>query len=223
MQCKVCKHENEDTASVCANCGAELQKTKLSTKRWLPFAIAGGVLVAIALIVAIVPMFTGGPGATAGSKSGDAELDAMLEEIVSTKTGTGEDALQKAFDYMSEYLYISQNELPEGDWTTWSVPYAKEMCKNREGNCYRYASLFCWIARYLGYDAKVISGRIPWQAELAPHAWVEIRVDGEVYVCDSDMHKFKPHLALFMVTYDEAPYEFHRVDGSLYTNANANE
>lgn len=181
--------------------------------------MCNGVLVAIALVVALRPKSGNAPG----SVSGDAELDAMLEEIVSTHTRTGEDALEKAYEYMTTLLYISQNELPEGDWTTWSVPYAKEMYKNREGNCYRYASLFCWIARYLGYDVKVISGRIPWQAELAPHAWVEIRVDGEVYVCDSDMHKFKPHLALFMVTYDEAPYEFHRVDGSLYTNANANE
>lgn len=32
-------------------------------------------------------------------------------------------------------------------------------------------------ARYRGYDAKVVLGRIAWQAELAPHASAEIRVE----------------------------------------------
>lgn len=158
------------------------------------------------------------------SISGDAELDAMLEAIVTENiSGTGDEALRNAFEYMATYLYVKQNELPEGDWSEWSVPYAKEMYQNGQGNCYRYASLFCWIARYLGYDAKVISGRVPMPEGLVPHGWVEIRKDGIAYVCDADMHKFKPNLNLFMITYDESPYEFHRVDGSLYTNDNALE
>lgn len=33
-------------------------------------------------------------------------------------------------------------------------------------------------ARYRGYDAKVVLGRIAWQAELAPHASAEIRAEG---------------------------------------------
>lgn len=143
--------------------------------------------------------------------SGDPELDAILDSIVQEYTGTGPDALYNAYDYVAaNYTYTQQNELPPGDWQSWSVPYAKEMYQNGSGNCYRYSSLMCWIARRLGYDAKAVSGRVPWQGEMGVHSWTEVNQDGTEYVIDADFHKYLPEQNWFMVTYDEAPTNYQK-------------
>lgn len=143
--------------------------------------------------------------------SGDPELDAILDSIVQEQTGTGPDALHNAYDYVAaNYTYTEQNELPPGDWQSWSVPYAKEMYQNGSGNCYRYSSLMCWIARRLGYDAKAVSGRVPWQGEMGVHSWTEVNQDGTEYVIDADFHKYLPEQNWFMVTYDEAPTNYQK-------------
>lgn len=151
------------------------------------------------------------------SKSGDEELDSIIDGIVANNTGTGEDALRNAYEYMSaNYYYISMNEHVDGDWTEWSIPYAKEMYHNGQGNCYRFGSLFCWIARRLGYDAHIEVGAVPTRRGLEPHAWVEIVRDGKPYVCDPDMHKFKPGIELFMVPYEESQLEYFHSDLTPY-------
>ena len=149
--------------------------------------------------------------ATGWTTSGDPELDAILDSIVQEYTGTGPDALRNGYEYVAaNYTYTEQNELPPGDWQSWSVPYAKEMYQNGSGNCYRYSSLMCWIARRLGYDAKAISGRVPWQGEMGVHSWTEVNQDGVEYVIDADFHKYLPEQNWFMVTYDEAPTNYQK-------------
>ena len=147
-----------------------------------------------------------------GWKSGDADLDAYIDAFIADHAGTGEDALRNAYEYISYYSYVKENEYPDPNaWQTWSKDYAKEMYANGCGNCYRYASLLCWTARRLGYDAKVIAGEVPWHGVWSPHGWVEITVDGVPYVCDSDMHKFIADRNFFMVTYEEAPIEYRKI------------
>ena len=151
-----------------------------------------------------------------GSLSGDAELDGIIENIIANeiggRDGQGDEALRRAYEYMaSNYSYREMNEWPPGDWTQWSVEYAKEMYQNKIGNCYRFSSLFCWIARGLGYDAKVIAGTVPQNGEMVAHGWIEIQRDGTLYICDPDLHKFRPEYNLFMVTYDQAPINYTKV------------
>ena len=49
------------------------------------------------------------------------------------------------------------------------------MLSKGRGNCYCYASVFWYLARWIGYDAKIISGYM----YSGDHSWVEI--DGYIY------------------------------------------
>jgi len=144
---------------------------------------------------------------TIGWTSGNATLDAQVRTIQSQLGSTG-DVLLKSFNYVKTYPYIRTPDIPHGDY---SVPYALSMLQKHGGNCYRFAALFCVLARAYGYNATVISGTVPrigggW----APHGWVEITQNGKVYVCDPDLSKNYPRLNLFMVTYSQAPLTYRK-------------
>ncbi len=140
--------------------------------------------------------------------SGDAELDAIIDDLLDHRIGREGDALSRAFRYVAGYRYIDGSKWPTGEW---SVPFAKEMYYNQGGNCYRFAALFCWLARGLGYDASVVVGEVPSRSlGWAPHGWVEIALDGTVYVCDPNMANAIPSRNWFMVTYGSAPVTYRK-------------
>lgn len=142
------------------------------------------------------------------TKSGDPELDRIVKNLVDKRIGRNGNALRRAFNYVASYPYINGSKYPTGNW---SVPFAKEMYRNHGGNCYRYAALFCWLARELGYDAKVVSGAVPsTSAGWAPHGWVEIRISGKTYVFDPDMAAAIPYVNWYYVTYAQAPVAYRK-------------
>ncbi len=137
--------------------------------------------------------------------SGDNDLDYMLDTIALNVTGLGSNALRNGYEYVAGFAYRHQNKWPEGDWMVWSKEYAKQMYREGSGNCYRYASLMCWIARRLGYDASVVAGEIVTGSGRDPHSWVEVVQDGTVYVVDCERHRNMPGYGFFMITYGTAP------------------
>lgn len=145
--------------------------------------------------------------------SGDAGLDAMVDEIVSGTTGTGYAGLRNAYELVSGYPYVSGDTFPEGEWLTWSIPAAVSMHANNGGNCYGYASLFTWVARRLGYNARAVSGlTVSASAGLVAHGWTEVYHDGVAYTCDCERHHAMPEHDFFMVTYDESPLYYYGLD-----------
>ncbi len=141
------------------------------------------------------------------NESADTQLHDMVENIINTRTGRGSDALQRAFNYVVSYPYRNGSLYPTGDW---GARYAKEMYRNGSGNCYRFAGLFCWIARGLGYRANTVSGWVPGAVvPQAPHGWVEVYVNGRTYVCDPDLAHEIPSRNWYMVTYANAPTYYH--------------
>ena len=141
--------------------------------------------------------------------SGDLELDEILDAAIGDGIGEGDDALRNAYEYVaSRFTYLKQEGDPEGDWQDWSVEYAKEMYRNGEGNCYRSASLMCWLARRLGYEARVVVGTVPTEHGPGAHAWVEVDKDGETYLIDATFHRSMTDRDFFMRTYDEAPASY---------------
>ncbi len=144
--------------------------------------------------------------------SGDVKLDMMLDAFVRRKCGTnGEKSLRKAYQIISRYPYRVENVEPKGSWQKWSVSFAKDMYSNRSGNCYRYASLMCWVARRLGYDAKTVAGYVYTSSHVPePHGWCEVNVNGKAYVIDPDMLHFHGERNWFLVTYAKAPIEYLR-------------
>lgn len=171
--------------------------------------------------VKIVLKGAAAPGSTAksfsdkngflGGPSTDAELNNIVRTIINSKTGTGSNALRNAFNYVASLKYKKGSVYPSGSWQSWSVPFAKEMYYNGRGNCYRFASLFCWIARGLGYDAKTIAGQCPETGGgRTAHGWVEITINGTAYICDPDMANAYPSRNWYMVTYANAPINYYK-------------
>ncbi len=142
----------------------------------------------------------------------DVELDTIVKHIVDHVTGRGADALGRAYEFVSKYDYDYENTDPKGDWIIWSRLYAKQMYKECKGNCYRYASLMCWIARELGYDARTVSGEVLQSTSLGyeEHGWCEVRQGERWYVVDPDMHKFIPSRNFFMVPIDNGAIIYRR-------------
>ncbi len=141
--------------------------------------------------------------------SGDRDLDEMLDAAIGDGIGEGDEALRNAYEYVaSRFTYLKQEGSPEGDWRDWSVEYAKEMYRNGQGNCYRSASLMCWLARRLGYDARVVVGTVPTEHGPGEHAWVDVVQNGETYLIDATFHRSMTDRDFFMRTYDEAPASY---------------
>ncbi|MEE0705607.1 MAG: transglutaminase domain-containing protein [Adlercreutzia sp.] len=159
-------------------------------------------------------------------KTGDKKLDKNINNILDKKIKkTGEAGLKKAFDYVANLEYKSAKTSIKGKWTKWSVSAASKMIKNEGGNCYEAASLFCWLAKGLGYDAKVVTGSLITQTKEQPHGWVEIKVDGKNYVCDpnlentyrrndsalrKNLESFGKNSNLFMETYGNVFYKYKK-------------
>ena len=147
---------------------------------------------------------------TKRSVTGDLDLDCILAETWD-KIGPGdgsESLFRRANEYVATFHYIGGNLYPKGSWMDWSPWYAKEMVRNNGGNCYRYASLLCWLGRSIGYDCRVISGHIPLRDSMAAHGWVEVYLDGETYICDPESDYARPFLDWFMMTYENAHLEY---------------
>lgn len=138
--------------------------------------------------------------------SGDATFDMQLESILYYYN-----TLRSAYDYVVGFSYISGDRFWSGpfyldDGTT--KAYAQEMIADGGGNCYRFASLFSWLARGLGYSANAVSGYVPSASGgSAPHGWVEIYIDGGTYICDPDLeHELGGDW--YMYTYANAPTSY---------------
>ena len=168
--------------------------------------------------ICLLPKGAAAPGSTEQSfidkdptLSGDPELDAMITDFVA-QTGTGYDGLRRAYDIISSYPYSVANRWPGANWEQWSIPYAKEMYLNKTGNCYRYASLMCWTARRLGYDAVVVPGWIPGRVDpRCDHGWVEVNLNGEIYIIDAEMNGDDgyPEYNWFMIKYADAYLRYY--------------
>ena len=139
------------------------------------------------------------------SLTGNDELDHVLADILSTHT-----TLKSAFDYVSyNFSYRSGNK----HWSGWSLSdatskeYALDMYRNGSGNCYRFASLFAWCARGLGYtDVVVRTGWVVgYTTAQAPHGWVTING----YVCDPDMQHEASSRNWYWQTYASAPTAYY--------------
>lgn len=65
---------------------------------------------------------------------------------------------------------------------------AYNMLSSKYGNCHGYAASFVYIARVLGYDGRVVVGKVSGnRGGMTPHGWVEIKKGKKWYVCDPDM------------------------------------
>lgn len=154
-------------------------------------------------------------------KTGDKKLDKNINNILDKKIKkTGDAGLKKAFDYVVGLGYVPSGT-KAGKSTKWSAAAALKAVKNKGGNCYEMAALFCWLAKGLGYDAKIVSGKELRTTGWEGHGWVEVKLAGKTFICDPNSawrYRVNPAAAqlledkghdpkycYLMTTYEDAP------------------
>ncbi len=85
--------------------------------------------------------------------------------------------------------------------------YAAYLFKHKKGNCYRFASAMAYIAKVLGYDARVaVGGATRYSGALADHAWCEVKSGGKWKMMDITMQRRTTKYNLFLITRAKYPY-----------------
>lgn len=145
---------------------------------------------------------------TAATQAPATVFELYIQQVLSgivTADMPADQQLLAAWNWLLNYAsYKRTYETPSGDWTQ---QYAQEILTSGQGNCYRYAAAFAYLAKEIGCDVKVVTGQInAARGGVTPHAWCVITVNGTEYICDPDMADAKnsPN-AYYMVTFDQYP------------------
>ena len=149
--------------------------------------------------------------------SGDAEIDEYAKEALSgiiSSDMTREQKLRAAFNYTRDsFTYVGRNIYEMGD-VSWGLEEARTMFATKHGNCYCYAGVFYVLARQLGYDAVLISGKVN-NNNPVPHGWVEIEFDGKFYMYDTQLEKQYRlqdvyYYDFYHMAYEDVPWRYYR-------------
>ena len=104
-----------------------------------------------------------------------------LSEDDQTRINSQVHDLREAYDYSVALTYYRFTADPNMG----TQYFATMGFTTGHGNCYVMAATFLEMARNLGYTGVQISGEVPTRrGGLTPHSWVELYVDGQMYVFD---------------------------------------
>lgn len=127
-------------------------------------------------------------GADGAYTSGDELLDSHVRSALSGIIEPGMtrwEALRAAYDYTRDsFSYLRRNYYLFRE-TGWAHDEAMTMFETGRGNCYCYAAVFYYLARQLGYNCTIISGRVGTDGD--PHGWVEMQIDGRWHIFDPEL------------------------------------
>ncbi len=93
----------------------------------------------------------------------DKDLISLATEITGDNDVTRED-----INELIDWVYKNIKKSP-----TFSIPYAKEVLKNKVGDCNEHAVLFAALARAIGVPTKVVVGIVYVDGAFYYHAWNE--------------------------------------------------
>ena len=129
----------------------------------------------------------------------------VLSQII-TPGMTDDQKLLACYNYVIDTTsYKRTYETPAGDFTG---QYAMDVFITHQGNCYRYASAFAYLAKGCGFDVCVNTGMIKAaRGGVTPHGWAVVNIGGVPYIFDPDMADAKPvyRNSMFKVTYENYP------------------
>lgn len=131
------------------------------------------------------------------------KLTASVVEASTTRNMSQKTQLLNCFNYFVEASeYERKMDVPLGNWTG---TYATDILSEGKGNCYNYAAGFAYIAKGLGYDARVCTGTVTSSlGGRTPHAWTEVRMGDNWYIFDAEMQDAKGQ-GYYRQTYDNYP------------------
>lgn len=150
---------------------------------------------------------------TSGNTRIDAEIDRILQ-LRTTDQMTQEQKLFACYQYVFDTALryrSNNNHVPRGqDCSLWAETYMLRLLdQDGYGNCYCFASEYYYLCRRIGYwQARAVSGGVFYPKY--DHGWVEINIGGTTYLFDprTDARYNKTAGALYMKTYDNAPYDY---------------
>lgn len=149
--------------------------------------------------------------------SGSAELDGYVKDTlaaITDDTMTREEKLHAAYNFTRDsFKYLRRNYYEVGD-TSWANKEAITMFTTKRGNCYCYAAVFYSLARQLGYDAVLISGKVN-NSNPVPHGWVEIWEGDACYMYDAELemsYRVKGNYSydFYRMASDKTPWKYWR-------------
>lgn len=122
------------------------------------------------------------------STTGNTTLDGYIYNIVASVTTdemTQLEKLRAVYEYTRDsFTYLRRPGYTFGAVDWWEQD-ALNMIETGYGNCYCYAAVLYYCARWLGYDAVIYSGSVG--STNSPHGWVEIEFDGTWYIFDAEL------------------------------------
>lgn len=139
--------------------------------------------------------------------TGDKKVDRQVKKLAKKHK-----TLKSAFNWVKNHRHknFSKRVYPVGS-TNWGLKEAKRFFFSDQRDCYGFAAAFYYLALYHGYDAKLVSGKVPRRGGgLASHGWVEIKINGTAYIFDPDLQRQYPGHKFYKVTYAGAPLRYHK-------------
>lgn len=144
--------------------------------------------------------------------SGNATLDGFVAAAIAdiTEVSSSDDRLEllrAAYDFCVESFTPAEGNIYGVGARGWEMSEALTMFDYKSSNSYGYSAVFWALARGLGYEAQAVNG--PYGEDDLSHAWVEIEIDGEVYIFDpaaeaGAFEEAKPGAEMFMVSQKQA-------------------
>ena len=153
--------------------------------------------------------------------TGSEELDKLLANAVAGVVNdkmTQMEKLRAVYDYAKKtfgYLGIGTVDTSKDGW---EIEQAINMLTEKRGNCYSWSSVFTYLARQVGFDAKAIVGTgVSPKGSESVHAWTEITIDGVAYTFDPQIEsvyaqRYGENYDLFMKKYGEAEWGYKKAE-----------
>lgn len=155
---------------------------------------------------------------TTGDSALDDRLNALADQYTNSSM-TRDQQLRALYNYCRDNFSYLKRPLLEAGTTGWEPEYAASFLSMGKGNCYSFASLFCLLAREIGQPAYTVIGGLGKNA--SAHGWVEIKLDGTVYLFDPQLewryvhdYGYKSH-NLFKVFPQNTGHTYTKLSGGV--------
>ena len=147
------------------------------------------------------------PAETATPEYADTPLKKSVDTILASlgvEEMPKDKALRACYDFMmNTYSYKRFTDIFDNNWTK---TYALDLFSTGKGNCSSYAAGLAYLAKGLGYESRVATGRIDSVSGFpTDHAWTEIKVDGKWYIFDAEMDQAKANKEYYKKSYANYP------------------
>lgn len=123
-----------------------------------------------------------------GKRAESAAVSYAVKAIKSATNSemTKEQKLKACYNWIiNNFSYERDYQDPAKLKNNWTKSYAEYAFKKKRGNCYKYASAMGYCAELLGYDARVVYGKIASGNGRVNHGWTEVKIDGTYYIFDT--------------------------------------